>query len=196
MTDNYKNRIAYRNGNVIGLNFASPRYEIEEYQRRSEGCEKTNYDNVISLDKYREEKSTNNIYVKATSLEDALKEIPLEQRRSRKGKNAQKLIKGLTQKISKPSTSNVVNLLKRRTKNVREAELLKELNEARNLGVFEGFLDKRSILDYLTRQLLENYGHDLNPLSHLYKKELTTLGLSLKYYHSGSLESRIEGGVN
>ena len=196
MNTNYEDRIGYRRGNVIGLNFASPKYEDTDFQRRSEGCDRNESCQVISLDDYRVEKTSNNIYVKGLSLEEALQQTPLEQRRSRKGKNAQKLIRGLTQKISKQSNSNVFNLLIRRDREVREAELLKELNEARSLGMFDGFLHKRDVISYLDSQLPSQFGYDLNPLSYLQKKELMYLGYNPEHYYSGSLESRIEGGMN
>ncbi|MFT4244312.1 MAG: hypothetical protein ACMXYB_02550 [Candidatus Woesearchaeota archaeon] len=200
MNNNYEDRIAYRKGNVIGLNFVPPRYEITDNQKRSEGCEREEPCEVYSLDKFRVERASNNIYVKGLSLEDALKKKSIEQKRSRKGKKANKLVKGLFGKSSisssSTSSSNIVNLSQRGDKVQREYSLLKELNKARELGMFQGLLHKRDVVDYLTRQLPRHYGFDLKPLSHLQHKELTALGLSLEYYKSSSLESRIDGGMN
>ena len=200
MNTNYEDRVTYRKGNVIGLNFASPRYEIEDYQRRNEGCERGEPCQVISLDDYRVERTSNDMYVKTTSLEKALQQTPLEQRRTRNGKNADKFTKGLLSKFSTSLSSNnetnIINLSRRGNRAQREYLMRRDIQEARKLGMFEdNFLDRREVLDYLTRQLRECYGFDLEPFQYLNTSELLYLGLNSQYYMN-SLEARIEGGMH
>ena len=199
MNTNYEDRVTYRKGNVIGLNFASPRYEIVNDEIRSKGCEREPCQ-VISLDDYRVEKTSNDIYVKVQSLEEALKEKSLRQRRTRKGRDADKFRKGLLGKFSTSSSSNnetnIIDLSKRGNRAQREHLMRRDIQEARKLGMFEdNFLDRREVLDYLTRQLREYYGFDLEPFQYLNTSELLYLGLNSQYYMN-SLEARIEGGMH
>lgn len=203
MKDKYENRIAYkityRRGNVIGLGFAPPRYEDTDFQRRREGCEREEPCQVISFDTYKTQRTSNNVYAKATTLEEALQQTPLEQRRTRKGRDVQKFRKGLLGKFftssSSNNESNIIDLSRIGNRIQREYALQNEINNARELGMFEGFFNRREILDYLTRQLSEHYGFDLEPLQYLNTSELLYLGLNSQHY-TGSLETRIEGGIH
>ena len=201
MSNNYEDRITYRKGNVIGLNFASLRYEIEDFQRRSEGCERNESCQVISLDDYKVERTSNNTYVKGLSLENALQQTPLEQRRSRNGENVSKFVNKLFGKSSKPSStrfkgnSKVIDLSQIGNKAHREFGLINAINYARENGIFDGFLHKEHVKNFLHRELSQ-FGDDLEPLHYLHKRELIDLGYNPDYYHTGSLESRIEGRIN
>ena len=201
MIQNYSARVQYREGSVIKLDFTPPRYEVREFEERRGGCQREEPCQVISLDDYRVERTSNKEYIinRSTSLEDELKYMPLEQRRTRKGKNAKKLVKGLIEKVSNPvktnSSSNIVDLSKRGNRNQREYALLEELGSARELGMFDGILDRREVKNYLWDQLQSRFGYDLNPLHYLQHEELSYLGLSSQYYLNNSLERRIEGGL-
>lgn len=202
MSQNYSDKVQYREGSVIKLDFTPPRYEVREFEDRRGGCEREELCQVISLDDYRVERTSNNKYIinRSSSLEDELKYKPLEQRRTRKGRNAKKLVKGLIEKVSNPlkthSSSNIVDLSKRGNRNQREYALLEELENAKKLGMFDGVLDRREVKDYIWEQLQSQFGYDLNPLHYLQHEELSYLGLSSQYYLKNSLESRIEGGIN
>lgn len=202
MSQNYSDKVQYREGSVIKLDFTPPRYEVREFEERRGGCKREEPCQVISVDDYRVERTSNNEYAtnKSTSLEDELKYKSLELRRTRKGKNAKKLIKGLIEKVSNPvktnSSSNIVDLSRRGNRNQREYALLEELESARELGMFDGVLDRREVKDYIWEQLQSRFGYDLKPLHYLQHEELSYLGLSSQYYLNNSLESRIEGGIN
>ncbi|MCH8519254.1 MAG: hypothetical protein LAT82_00675 [Nanoarchaeota archaeon] len=196
-------QIKYKTGNVIALHFASPRYEIEEFSRKSEGCYKNEPCQVISLDSYKIEKNSKSIYSSQNSLQELLKEQPLEMRKTRKGKPASKFAKGLLGKMdfSQFKNSNIVELSRRGSFVQRKFALEQEIKEAREVGLFEGFLTRREIVDYLGKQLQDRFGYDLNPFSYLQERELNVLGLNAEHYlksslENNSLENRIEGGMS